>query len=153
MKIIENFGNTNPIDIEALKEFDKQKTKVFKYITYKKRTEQEVKNKFKGQIQEEMLEEIIEYLKEAKYIDDYEFIEKQVNEYMNLKTMSIKEMKYKLYSKGLDRKLVEQYIDQNYDKLKEYEEKCIEKIKNKKAGTMEEQEIEQYLYRKGYKCD
>lgn len=153
MKIIENFGNTNPIDIEALKEFDKQKTKVFKYITYKKRTEQEVRNKFKGQIQEEMLEEIIEYLKEAKYIDDYEFIEKQVNEYMNLKTMSIKEMKYKLYSKGLDRKLVEQYIDQNYDKLKEYEEKCIEKIKNKKAGTMEEQEIEQYLYRKGYKCD
>ena len=153
MKIIENFGNTNPIDIEALKEFDKQKTKVFKYITYKKRTEQEVRNKFKGQIQEEMLEKIIEYLKEAKYIDDYEFIEKQVNEYMNLKTMSIKEMKYKLYSKGLDRKLVEQYIDQNYDKLKEYEEKCIEKIKNKKAGTMEEQEIEQYLYRKGYKCD
>ena len=28
-----------------MKEFDEQKTKVFKYITYKKRTEQEVRNK------------------------------------------------------------------------------------------------------------
>lgn len=134
-----------------IEEFDKQKTKVFKYIMYKKRTEQEIRNKFRGQISEEMLEEIIEYLKEANYINDYEFIEKQVREYMNLKTMSIKEIKYKLYAKGLDRKLIEKYIEKNYEQLKEYEEKCIEKIKQKKSATMEEQEIEQYLYRKGYK--
>lgn len=134
-----------------IEEFDKQKTKVFKYVMYKKRTEQEIRNKFRGQIPEEMLEEIIEYLKEANYINDYEFIEKQVREYMNLKTMSIKEIKYKLYTKGLDRKLIEKYIDNNYEQLKEYEEKCIEKIKQKKSATMEEQEIEQYLYRKGYK--
>lgn len=151
MKIIENFENINKIDLEKLKEFDEQKTKVFKYITYKKRTEQEVRNKFRGQIEEQMLEEIIEYLKEAKYLDDYEFIEKQVREYMNLKTMSITEMKYKLTAKGLDRKLIEKYIDNNYEELKEYEQKCIEKIKSKKAGVMEEQEIQQYLYRKGYK--
>lgn len=151
MKIIENFENTNKIDLEKLKEFDEQKTKVFKYITYKKRTEQEVRNKFRGQIEEQMLEEIIEYLKEAKYLDDYEFIEKQVREYMNLKTMSITEMKYKLTAKGLDRKLIEKYIDNNYEELQEYEQRCIEKIKSRKAGVMEEQELQQYLYRKGYK--
>lgn len=151
MKIINNFESTKKFD--KLKEFDEQKTKVFKYITYKKRTEQEVRNKFKGQIEEAMLEDIIEYLKEAKYLDDYEFIEKQVREYMNLKTMSITEIKYKLTTKGLDRKLIEKYIDNNYEELQEYEQKCIEKIRNKKAGTMEEREIEQYLYKKGYKCD
>ncbi len=151
MKIIENFEST--INFDRLKLFDEQKTKVFKYITYKKRTEQEVRNKFKGQIDEDMLEEIIDYLKEAQYLDDYEFIEKQVREYMNLKTMSITEMKYKLATKGLDRKLIDKYIENNYEELKEYEQRCIEKIKNKKSGTMEEQEIEQYLYRKGYKCD
>jgi len=153
MKIIENFENTNKIDLEKLKEFDEQKTKVFKYITYKKRTEQEVRNKFRGQIEEQMLEDIIEYLKEAKYLDDYEFIEKQVREYMNLKTMSITEMKYKLSTKGIDRKIIEKYIEKNYEKLIEYEKRCIEKIKNKKAETMDEQELNQYLYRKGYKCD
>jgi len=152
MKIIENFESTNKIDLEKLKEFDMQKTKVFKYITYKKRTEQEVRNKFRGQIEEQMLDDIIDYLKEAKYLDDYDFIERQVREYMNLKTMSITEIKYKLAGKGLDRKLIEKYIYNNYEELKEYEQRCIEKIKSKKSG-MEEQEINQYLYRKGYKCD
>ncbi len=148
MKIIENLEST--LNFERLKEFDAQKTKVFKYITYKKRTEQEVRKKFKGQIEDEMLDEIIEYLKEAKYLDDYDFIERQVREYMNLKTMSIKEIKYKLMSKGLDRKLIEQYIDRNYEELSEYEKRCVEKIKQKKSGASEE-EIKQYLYRKGYK--
>ena len=148
MKIIENLESS--LDFKKLKEFDKQKTKVFKYITYKKRTEQEVRKKFKGQIEDEMLDEIIEYLKEAKYLDDYDFIERQVREYMNLKTLSIKEIKYKLMTKGLDRKLIEQYIDKNYEELNEYEKRCAEKIKQKKSGSSEE-EIKQYLYRKGYK--
>lgn len=148
MKIIEDFEST--LNFEKLKEFDIQKTKVFKYITYKKRTEQEVRRKFKGQIEENMLDEIIEYLKEAKYLDDYDFIERQVKEYMNLKTMSVKEIKYKLIAKGLDRKLIEQYIDKNYEELNEYEERCAEKIRQKKLGASEE-EIKQYLYRKGYK--
>ena len=148
IKIIENLEST--LNFERLKEFDAQKTKVFKYITYKKRTEQEVRKKFKGQIEDEMLEEIIEYLKEAKYLDDYDFIERQVREYMNLKTLSIKEIKYKLMTKGLDRKLIEQYIEKNYEELNEYEERCIERIKKKKSDSSEE-EIRQYLYRKGYK--
>ena len=148
MKIIENLEST--LNFERLKEFVAQKTKVFKYITYKKRTEQEVRKKFKGYIEDEMLDEIIDYLKEAKYLDDYDFIERQVREYMNLKTMSIKEIKYKLMAKGLDRKLIEQYIDKNFEELNEYEERCAEKIKQKKADLSEE-EIKQYLYRKGYK--
>ena len=150
MKVIDNFETTS--NIEKLKEFDSQKTKVFKYITYKKRTEQEVRKKFKGQIEEQMLNEIIEYLKEAKYLDDYEFIKKQVREYMNLKTLSIKEIRYKLLSKGLDRKLIEKYIDNNCEELNEYEQRCVEKIKEKKLDLSEE-EIKQYLYRKGYKTD
>ncbi len=148
MKIIENFESN--IDIDKLKEFDAQKTKVFKYITYKKRTEQEVRNKFKGQINEQMLDEIIDYLKEAKYLDDYEFIEKQVKEYIKLKTMSIKEIKYKLLTKGLDKKLIETYISNNIEELNEYEEKCKQKIRLKKSELSDE-EIKQYLYRKGYK--
>lgn len=150
MKITDYFENKSKIDIEKLKEFDQQKTKVFKYITYKKRTEQEVRNKFKSEIQEEMLDEIINYLKEAKYLDDYEFIEKQVNEYINLKTLSIKEIKYKLLAKGIEKNLIEKYIDNNYSKLTNYEENSVKKIKEKKSDLSEE-EIKQYLYKKGYK--
>lgn len=137
----------------SLEEFDKQKTRVFKYILYKKRTEQEIRQKFRNDIEENMLEDIIEYFKEANYINDYDFIERQVREYMVLKTMSIKEIKYKLAGKGIDRKIMEKYINEHYDELKEYEKKCIEKIRMKKSGTMEEQEINQYLYRKGYQSE
>ena len=137
----------------TVEEFDREKTKVFKYIMFKKRTENEIRNKFRTQIQEEMLEEIIEYLKEAGYINDYNFIEKQVNEYMNLKNMSIQEMKYKLTVKGIDRKLIEKYIEDNIEELKEYEKKSAEKIKIKKSTQMDEQEIKQYLYKKGYKVE
>ena len=137
----------------TVEEFDRQKTKVFKYIMFKKRTESEIRNKFKTQIQEEIFEDIIEYLKEAGYINDYNFIEKQVNEYMNLKNMSIQEIKYKLMVKGIERKIIEKYIEDNIEELKEYEKKSAEKIKIKKTGQMDEQEIKQYLYKKGYKVE
>ena len=137
----------------TVEEFDREKTKVFKYIMFKKRTENEIRNKFRTQIQEEMLEDIVEYLKEAGYINDYSFIEKQVNEYMNLKNMSIQEIKYKLTTKGIERKLIEKYIEDNQEELEEYEKKSAENIKIKKTGQMDEQEIKQYLYKKGYKVE
>lgn len=116
----------------SLEEFDKQKTKVLKYILYKKRTENEIRTKFSKDIDEEMLNDIIEYLKEAEYINDYEYIEKTINQYMLLKNLSIKEIKYKLYSKGIDKRLLEKYIEKNYDILNKYEKKSAQNIINKK---------------------
>ncbi len=138
----------------SLEEFDKQKTKVLKYILYKKRTENEIRTKFSKDIDEEMLNDIIEYLKEAEYINDYEYIEKTINQYMLLKNLSIKEIKYKLYSKGIDKRLLEKYIEKNYDILNKYEKKSAQNIINKKKASMlEEQEIKMYLLRKGYRSD
>jgi len=139
----------NRIDkMYTIEEFDKAKTKVIKYILYKKRTESEVRAKFKNDIDEIILDDIIEYLKENNYINDYTYIEKQVNEYMNLKTLSIKEIKYKLFSKGLNNKLIDDYISKNHEMLIEYENKSKEKIKLKKSNIMTEEEIDIYLYKK-----
>ena len=135
----------------TIEELDKQKTRVFKYILYKKRTESEIRTKFRNDIEENMLEDIIEYFKEAGYINDYEYIEKVVNEYMNLKTMSIKEIRYKLYSKGLDKDLIDDYISKNSEVLQEYENKSYEKLFSKKSGSMDQEEIKRYLFKKGYR--
>lgn len=137
----------------SLEEFDKQKTKVLKYIIYKKRTENEVRTKFSKDIDEEMLDEIIEYLKEAGYINDYEYVEKTINQYMLLKNLSIKELTYKLYVKGISKKIIEKYLEENYEKLNDYEKKSAEKIISKKESSMEKEEIKMYLLRKGYKGD
>ena len=132
-------------------DFDKEKTRVLKYILYKKRTEQEIRNKFKQSIEENLLEDIIEYLKEAKYIDDKEYIERIVNNFMILKNLSIREIQYKLASKGLNRSDIEEYMYEKKDELEEYEFKSASNIFYKKSSTMEQDEIKQYLLKKGYK--
>ncbi len=135
----------------SIEEFDKAKTKILRYILYKKRTENEVRTKFKNDIDEEMLEDAIEYLKENKYIDDEYYIERIINNFKILKKMSITELKYKLQAKGLNKNLIEDYIYQNKEDLTEYEINSAEKIILKKE--QEKPEIISYLMKKGYKRD
>ncbi len=137
----------------TVEEFDKQKTQILKYILYKKRTEQEIRRKFSNTMDENILEDIIEYLKEAKYINDKEFIEKTINNFITLKNLSIKEIQYKLIAKGLSKNDIEYYISENKEELEQYETKSAENIFNKKSISMEQEEIKQYLLKKGYKLE
>ena len=137
----------------TIEEFDREKTRVLRYILYKKRSEYEVRNKFEKTIESELLEDIIEYLKEAKYIDDKEYIEKTINNFMILKNLSQREINYKLISKGLKRNDIEDYMYENSEALKEYEIKSASNIIFKKSNSMEKEEIKQYLLKKGYKLE
>ena len=137
----------------SLEEFDKQKTKVMKFIIYKKRTEQEVRNKFENSIEENMLEDIIVYLKDAKYLDDKEYIEKTINNFKTLKNLSLKEVKYKLLAKGLNKSDIEDYFYENKEELNEYEKQSARNIYYKKQRDMNYEEIKQYLLKKGYSYD
>ena len=111
-----------------IEEFDKAKTKVLKYIFYKKRTEQEIKNKFSRVIEENLLEDVIEELKQIGCIDDEKYVLRAINEFMALNTLSIKEIKYKLMSKGVKSNIIDDYISNNYDTLLEYEKSSAKKI-------------------------
>ena len=93
-------------------EYDKHKTKILKYIMFKKRTEKEVFQKFSSSVEENMLEDIIEELKENGYINDKQYIKKAVTEYINLQNLSIKELEYKLYSKGLNNDIIDEYFNE-----------------------------------------
>ena len=135
----------------SVEDFDKAKMRVLKYIMFKKRSEYEIRNKFSDTYEQEMLNDIVEYLKEAEYINDKEYIERTVNEYIALKNLSIKELKYKLMAKGLDRNLLEDYFYDNKEDLEEYEIKSAKNIIYKKKASMEQDEIKQYLFKKGYK--
>ena len=133
-------------------EFDNNKTQVMKFILYKKRTESEVRRKFCHVIEENMLDDIIAYVKEAGYINDKEYIQKLINEYMLLKSMSIRELKNKVYEKGIYVDDIEDYIDKNRDKLEEYELKSAKKLAEKKKG-MESNKLKMYLINKGFDPD
>ncbi len=137
----------------SIEEFDEAKTKVLKYILYKRRTESEIKNKFSKIYTEDLLEEIIEYLKEAGYINDKEYIEKTINNMKILKNLSKREIQYKLMTKGIKKDDIEDYFYENSEVLDEYEQKSAYNIYNKKITTMEPEEIKQYLLKKGYSSE
>ena len=103
-------------------------------------------------MEEEILNDIIEYLKDAKYIDDNDYLRKMVQNIMILKTQSIKEIQYKLLSKGIKKDEIERYIYINEEELEEYELNCAKKIILKKSDK-DENEIRAYLIRKGYKLE
>lgn len=136
----------------SIEELDAAKTKVLKYISFKKRTENEVRLKFNKIIEDDLLNDTIEELKENGYIDDYKYIKRAVNEFMALKNLSIKEVKYKLLSKGINKNILDDYFSENIDMLKNYEVQSAKNIANKKSN-LEKEEIINYLRKKGYESE
>ncbi len=141
------------LDLEELERKDKLKTKVLKYIMYKKRTEQEVRRKFSNIEDEDLLDDVIEDLKENGYINDDSYIERAVSEFVNLNNLSLKELKYKLMNKGLKKDLIEDYFYNHSEELEQYEINSAKNIILKKSNNSEEQEIIEHLLKKGYKID
>lgn len=135
----------------TIEEYDKEKSKVLRYVLYKKRSKQEIKNKFYNSIEDEMLNEIIDELEENGYINDRNYIQKTIKEFVALNNLSLKEVRYKLASKGISNDLIEDYINEHEEEMEEYEIKSAKMILIKKQSTMEEESIIQFLMKKGYK--
>lgn len=136
----------------SIEDLDFAKTKILKYISFKKRTENEVRLKFNKVINQELLDDAIEELKENGYIDDNKYIVRAINEFMALKNLSIKEIKYKLMSKGINKNLIDNYISNNKDTLVDYELQSAKNIAIKKSN-LEKEEIKNYLMKKGFALD
>lgn len=137
----------------TIEEYDKAKSKVLKYILYKKRSKQEVKNKFYNSIEEEMLNNIIDELEENGYIDDFNYVERAVNEYIALNNLSLKEVRYKLMAKGINSGLIDEYFSKYQERMQEYEVYSARNLIIKKEKQMDENTLMQFLLKKGYKSD
>lgn len=128
---------------------DELRNKMMKYLLYKKRTEEEVRQKF-SDCDENMVEDAIEYFKEMNYINDKVYIERAIKEFIALKNLSLKEVSYKITQKGVRKSMVDEYICQNKESMLEYEIASAKAIILKKIRNEEEQEVKEFLYKKGY---
>lgn len=137
----------------SLAEFDNAKTKILKYVLYKKRSENEIIKKFENEFGSDLIQAVVSDLKEKGYVNDANYIKRSVNEFMALRNLSLFEIKYKLMSKGIKTSDIEDYFSQNYEVLMEYEKSSAKKIAQKKFSKMEEIDIKKYLMKKGYKSD
>ena len=137
----------------SLAEFDNAKTKILKYVLYKKRSENEIIKKFENEFDSDLIQAVVSDLKEKGYVNDANYIKRSVNEFMALRNLSLFEIKYKLMSKGIKPSDIDAYFSQNYEVLMEYEKSSAKKIAQKKFSKMEEIDIKKYLMKKGYKSD
>lgn len=134
----------------TIEEFDQCKTKILKYVLYKKRTEREIRQKFANLNDYELLEDVLADLKENGYISDEQYIQRAINEFMALHNLSLKEIRYKLLAKGISKEQLENFIENNLDELEEFEIQSASKIYQKKITQMDENQIRSYLMKKGY---
>lgn len=139
--------------------YEKLREKVFFYVTYQKRTEAEIRHNFlplfkKYNISKNAYIDLIEELKEKGHIDDKEFVRKKFKGYLGFKLASVKEIEHKILKKGISRDLIDEYIEQNREMLDKYETESAKKVYEKKKAykiDSTDEEIKEYLRRKGYR--
>lgn len=124
-------------------------SKLMKYVIFKKRTEYEVREKCKTlNYTSDYTDEIIEYLKEAEYVNDEIYITKHINNILKLKKASVAEVKLDFMKRGIDFENVDSDL---VECLYEHERESANylAIKKYKAGDAIEK-IKRYLAGKGY---
>ena len=105
--------------------------KLMNYVLYKMRTVSEVKRKAQSlKLQDDYIDDAIDYLIEAGYLDDENYSRKYVDNVMRLKNASRAEMKNDLLKKGISEDLADKYA--YTDRTLEFEEQSATILANKK---------------------
>lgn len=105
--------------------FEIGKEVAIKYIMFKKRTQEEVVKKLEFlNYNSSTIDRIVDYLKEAGYIDDQKYIKKYLSEIKEIKNWSAKQVKSDLFKRGYKGNLDE-------EELKDYEVKSISNLYNR----------------------
>lgn len=131
-------------------DFEVAKEKAFRYIALSKKTAFEVRKKLqKSNFEEDIIDKVISYMQDLKYIDDVEYVDAYIRQCMRLQNYSIFEIKNKLMQKGINKNLLEEKLQNLADT--DYEEKLVKKLLSSKLKQMEPLKKKQYLYRRGFK--
>lgn len=132
--------------------FEEAKEKAVRYLVVAKKTEYEIRNKLKkSNCEDNIIDQVIEYLNKINYINDSEYVDAYIRQCMRLLNYSIYEIKQKLLQKGIKKCIIEEKLI-NLEETG-YEEKLIKKLLNGKLKSMEEIKQRQYLYRRGFKIN
>lgn len=130
--------------------------KIINYISFKLRTEKEIKDKlYSYKIDKEIILEILNKLKEEKLIDNQKYIISYINDQINLTLNGPKKIEYNLIKLGFKKEDFINYID-SYDESiwikrcnKLIEKKQKESIKSSYKNTIQKYKV--YLNNMGYK--
>jgi len=146
-----------------MEDFEKYYNKALEFLSYRPRSEKEVRDKLKTKnVELEVIDRIISKLKEKKFINDGEFAKGWIRSRLEYKPRSMKLIKFELKHKGIGEELIDrlihnsEFIIQNdLESAKRLVEKKLGRFRNKFGMTREEkyQKLGRFLASKGFNWD
>nr|WP_300003202.1 RecX family transcriptional regulator [Tissierella sp.] len=141
---------------DVLKEEEAKKAinAALNFLSYRQRSEQEIKNKLKEkEYEENYIKRAIDFCKEQGYIDDEAFAISFIRDKKNLNNLGQYRIKRELMLKGIDEAIIENVLFEDLDE--EYERAF--KIAEKKYSSYRDEDknkiyrkLSGFLQRKGY---
>jgi SOS response regulatory protein OraA/RecX len=103
-----------------------------------------------GVNKEEIIDGIVERLVELKIINEDHFIESMFHYYQQ-SLFSVRKIKNKLFQKGFDSKVIDEFINQKFHENPELEIKILKQyIVKKKLTNLEEPDLKKKLYQQSF---
>ena len=145
--------------------FEKFYNKALKFLSYRPRSEKEVRNKLKIKSEKLKIEDstaiidrVIQKLKEYKFLDDVEFAKKWIESRLRFRPRSLRLIKIELKRKGIDPETIDKMINDEGLMINDLEnaKKLIQKkLERFKSSSKEEiyQKLGRFLASKGFDWD
>ncbi len=135
-----------------------------RFLSYRPRSEKEVRNKLKIKSEKLKIEDsaaiidrVIQKLKEYKFLDDVEFAKKWIESRLRFKPRSSRLIKMELKQKGIEPEIIDKMINDeglminDLESAKKLVEKKMNRSRNKFGMTPEK--LGRYLASKGFDWD
>lgn len=135
----------------------KAKNKALSVLSKSDQSEKKLREKLLNDYDENIVEEVIEFLKGYKLINDNLLAEKIVHDNMNLSKFGKNKIKQNLYNKGIAASDIQDAIsqidpDEEYENAKYLAEKRLKRLKGEDKNIIN-QKIYQHLAYKGFNYD
>lgn len=135
----------------------KAKNKALSILSKSDQSEKKLREKLLNDYDENIVEEVIEFLKGYKLINDTLLAEKIVHDNMNLSKFGKNKIKQNLYNKGIAASDIQDAIsqidpDEEYENAKYLAEKRLKRLKGEDKNKIN-QKIYQHLAYKGFSYD
>lgn len=140
------------IKIEVLKAY----TRALKYLSYRPRSEKEIRDRLvKKQFDPMIIDQVIKKLKEDKFLNDTQFADWWTEQRQTFRGKSKYVIKSELSEKGVDRNTIEKALSDakdDYETAKEFFERKKRRFENY-TGNEYTKKVTGFLQRKGFSWD
>ena len=137
------------------------KQRAFRFLGRRPHSASELRVKLmqKG-YEKELIKEVIEYLNQKNYLDDFSFAKQFLKDRLELKGWSKRRLKSELIKKGINTDVIEKILQENYDENKEIENamnaarKKLKSLKTKSNDAVVlKNKLSSFLGLRGYNYD